>query len=1083
MSGLPAPAPDSAPKPEVPAIGGGPSEILHGLAQAPPSVAAEAFTQAVSASGAALEQQKCDAQTELPEMPAPTGLPALEQRKPEAELPAPAQPAGLDVTATEGAPAVAVAPTPEAPVVKQAPTLLKGSDQDPDAAVSQSAQGELASADLPADEMPTTLGERPVVDTSGTADPAQMDATGATATQQVVEERTKSQALMSQDFGENAIYPCPSDEVLKSDQALSVAVPATDAAPKPVKLDPDVAAGLDSSLGPVFQQRVSERAAEYDAGDRKFQADSAAARSKTQDDIASLEDQARSEQTAQQQAAKAEVADQRAQWHTEVAGVQAEFDQKSAKAKEEHRAKVETERRKGDEKAAAHYAEAEQKADAAKQEAEAKAADKKKEAEEDSGGFWGWVKSKAKALIDAVKSALNFIFDQLRKAVKAIFEAVKKVVLAVIEVARMAIVGLIKAFGEVLKAYVAVALAAFPDIAKRINAKIDAAVDTAVAAVNKAADLLKKGVSALLDFLAKTIDSALGLIQSIYNGLLTVIGMLISGEFFELMRKLGNLIEAAKQVPDTFETAALEELLGGNLDEPLSPAELMQAGKSPPGVQGQPAPASEAALPTAPWTEANVGVTSVAPNVELSPELAGELNARAGGRDGVVEFAAVEDPSRTMEAVMAEARGPDETTAPDKLPPDGLTPVERAGVKWSLMKKGIAEWWSNNWGKVLLGAAAAILGFIALNIVTGGAITAAIPAIMGVLGPLFVGMTILKLADYVKQYVELAWNGKIQEGGKALSKALAAGAIELITWLTFKVGGAALKGAKALGKAAVKGVVAIGKRVIAAVSKGIKWILGKGKILFEGLAETGLGKRLTRLAELGEELLQRLRFRKFRFVIKGRWFDLEGFINPWIKIFRGEIREVKAGTKGAEKVTEDELKAIKEGRRPPEGPLKEGDVGDYRKLKSDKHNVVNDGLTPDHIPSRAALVEKYKQKLISEGRSEPWNAAELDRMKQINQEGVTIATRTKVHVEGSRTYGSKNQAAQIALDAADLEAATRRDIEAVFEHLAEQGELNPKIWASYVKVYQENVLRGVFKFKPGVNEMFMKYLKLARAVP
>jgi hypothetical protein len=32
------------------------------------------------------------------------------------------------------------------------------------------------------------------------------------------------------------------------------------------------------------------------------------------------------------------------------------------------------------------------------------------------------------------------------------------------------------------------------------------------------------------------------------------------------------LIEAAKAAPGQFETAAYEELLGGNLDEPLSPA-------------------------------------------------------------------------------------------------------------------------------------------------------------------------------------------------------------------------------------------------------------------------------------------------------------------------------------------------------------------------------------------------------------------------------------------------------------------------------------------------------------------------------
>ena len=343
----------------------------------------------------------------------------------------------------------------------------------------------------------------------------------------------------------------------------------------------------------------------------------------------------------------------------------------------------------------------------------------------------------------------------------------------------------------------------------------------------------------------------------------------------------------------------LEELLGGNLDEPLSLLELTQANKPLPGVQGQPTPAPAAALPTGPpVTEANVGVTAV-------PQKRGALTRAGRGTE-----CQGRRPRRGGRVCRRRGSGPHDgsghgrvwgRTRPrrrEKLPPDGLTPVQRAGVKWELMKKGIADWWSNNWGKVLLGAAAAILGFIALNIVTGGAITAALPAMMGVLGPLFVGVTVLKLADYVKEYVEKAWNGDIRGGGKSLSKALAAGAIELITWLTFKLGGAALKGAKALGKAAVKGVVAIGKRVVAAISRGIKWILGKGKILFEGLAETGLGKRLTRLAELGEELLQRLRFRKFRFVIKGRWFDLEGFINPWIKIFRGEIREVKAGTEG-----------------------------------------------------------------------------------------------------------------------------------------------------------------------------------------
>lgn len=43
-------------------------------------------------------------------------------------------------------------------------------------------------------------------------------------------------------------------------------------------------------------------------------------------------------------------------------------------------------------------------------------------------------------------------------------------------------------------------------------------------------------MAAVLDFLAKTIDSLLKLVQDIYNGLLTVVGMLVSGQFAELLQ-------------------------------------------------------------------------------------------------------------------------------------------------------------------------------------------------------------------------------------------------------------------------------------------------------------------------------------------------------------------------------------------------------------------------------------------------------------------------------------------------------------------------------------------------------------------
>jgi hypothetical protein len=795
--------------------------------------------------------------------------------------------------------------------------------------------------------------------------------------------------------------------------------------------------------------------------------------------MAGLEEGTRAEQVVAQERAKHEVSERRSQWRKELDDTEKEFAGKSSTAKTSHASQVGEKRRKGEEDAARHYAEAETEAIAKRTKARTEADRKKREAEQDSGGFWGWAKSAARAYVDALKDALNFVYDNLRKAVKWAFEQAKKLALAAIELARKAIVGLIRAFGEVLKGLVTIALAAFPKIAARINAAIDSTVDTAVSAVNKAADMLGKAVSAVLDFLAETLDSVLGLVQSIYNGVLTVIGMIVSGEFAELMRRLDNLVEAAKLVPDTFETAALEELLGGDLDTPLSPGELAAANKTPPGAEGGAAPETtdSSALPSEPWGEHNVGVTGVATGFELSPALATEAREATKKSGGAYEFAVSSDQTRTMQSVVSEATGKTEGVAPEKLPDDGLTPRERAGIKWQLMKDGIAKWWSENWVTVLLGATAAILGFIALNIVTGGAITAALPPLMAVIGPLFVGLTVVKIADHVKGYLEKGWNGDTRGAGKSLSHALAAGAIELISYLTFKVGGAAMKGAKAVVKGVVKGGVKLAKGAIALITKGLKWILAKGKILFKGLAQTGLGKRLTRLKELGEALLEHLRFRKFRVLLEGAKFVLQGFINPWVTIAEGKIEVVKEGTKDAKFISEGELaNARKAESRVAAETLEAGDVGTYKEL--DNIGVKGDKLTPDHIPSRASIVAKKTEELQKAGKWPTDERAQKKLLEQWNQEGVTIGTEADVHGAG-RTFAGKNTAAQIAIDATDLGAAARKDFAAVLDALDARGKLSTDRVVAYLKAYNSNVAKGVFAYSKETDEMFLRFLEKA----
>ncbi len=79
-------------------------------------------------------------------------------------------------------------------------------------------------------------------------------------------------------------------------------------------------------------------------------------------------------------------------------------------------------------------------------------------------------------------------------------------------------------------------------------------------------------------------------------------------------------------MPPQFETAGLEELMGGNvdLDKPLSPEELAQAeqaGVNIPEPEGESTPqmSETVEMPSAPWTEENVGVDAVENNMELSP--------------------------------------------------------------------------------------------------------------------------------------------------------------------------------------------------------------------------------------------------------------------------------------------------------------------------------------------------------------------------------------------------------------------------------------------------------------------------------
>jgi filamentous hemagglutinin len=98
------------------------------------------------------------------------------------------------------------------------------------------------------------------------------------------------------------------------------------------------------------------------------------------------------------------------------------------------------------------------------------------------------------------------------------------------------------------------------------------------------------------------------------------------------------------------------------------------------------------------------------------------------------------------------------------------------------------------------------------------------------------------------------------------------------------------------------------------------------------------------------------------------------------------------------------------------GPVREWEVGKFKDLRG--RAVTGDDLTPDHIPSYAAL---KKAKEIQYGRK--LTPAEA---KAVRDEANAMMVRTKLHQEG-RTFGGKNTEAKITEDACDLGCAAEKD--------------------------------------------------------
>jgi hypothetical protein len=475
----------------------------------------------------------------------------------------------------------------------------------------------------------------------------------------------------------------------------------------------------------------------------------------------------------------------------------------------------------------------------------------------------------------------------------------------------------------------------------------------------------------------------------------------------------GNLIAAARQVPDRFMNEAESELIGINRGEPLPfertsepEPEEHRAVMAQAAVDAGVAPDDALALSRDTHPQGSIDVSHVAP-LDVTPELLESM----GGREEVV-FGETSDPRHSVAALQENLAGGDEanestTGSPDaelaqpssdapvtqatgaaapgasipdgvapladastiaaapevvapvertpeeqmqalmadqtpfpctkEKPPDGpaqaaqmppqhrlgpFTPDQRANYLFHQMKRGIRSWYECHKTAIWTGIITAVVLIVIDLFFTGGTVST---TIMEVVGAIMIGVAIIRIAGLMAEFLAKAILGDVDGAGKALARALAAGAIEIVFALMFSAG-ALLKQVKNALQASVRVLGRVAPRTAAALTTVSKTaarvtsaagrrarsvgkaaaaeaqrvggaMVRRGRIILDGLPP-GIARRIRSVGEFAERLWaygrrSRLRFRRFKLQRAGHRLQLWGYINPWVLLADGTLLEVE----------------------------------------------------------------------------------------------------------------------------------------------------------------------------------------------
>ncbi|GAB1542727.1 hypothetical protein NUACC21_54010 [Scytonema sp. NUACC21] len=502
------------PAPPVPDVSQAePSQALAAIGQLPPAQLQVGLGNVTTAVANTVSKERSELAANPPQMERPSGSPMTKEG-----VAGVAVPAGKSPKPVEKAPAGQAYPVPQPQPLPPLPPPSIQSVPQP-SSNPQSIKASLESLPTRDSNLNVTAGSPPPLELKGDADPKQTQEQKAKLEKSITDTHVQGQQALAQPMGEDEIYPNVPKETLKAEViggsagGNGIAAGGSVSAVKGAQGDEAVSIITQQEHGQEIQSTVAQAQGQMVAQKQEHTAQVAQAKDRSNKEITKLQSESEAQQTQERAKAHIEVNQQREAWNKE----QTDLVKKSRKDADSEVAKgmknVQQEQTQAEAKATEHIEKGNQEAEIARKQGEEQASAEKRKGEQESGGIFGWLADKAKALFDGIKQAIQKAFEIARAAIKVAIETAKKLATAVIEAARKAIVTIIKAVGEALIALGDVLLAAFPAMRDRFRNAIKSVVQKAEAAVNFLADKLKQGVQAALNLLGKGLDAALGLME------------------------------------------------------------------------------------------------------------------------------------------------------------------------------------------------------------------------------------------------------------------------------------------------------------------------------------------------------------------------------------------------------------------------------------------------------------------------------------------------------------------------------------------------------------------------------------------